>query len=172
MSASVVDCMKAPGPDGDVDPLTHSSLKLQLKEEDEQTEREYHGPMPEQQPAWEDAGIVAEIHLYKGEEEEKSSIWVETKTEELAGTDGTLLVLQENGGGTEGGTWLIQCPEVTEPLKTALLGAGSVVQQEEVGATSQQSQEDETLSDRMETSQQDSGEAEDVETPETESEGR
>ncbi|XP_030608848.1 zinc finger and SCAN domain-containing protein 26-like [Archocentrus centrarchus] len=169
LSMSLVECMKTPGLNGDSDHLNHNTLELKLKQEDEQLEREYDYLKLEQQ----DSEIRTEIHLYK-EEEDKNSIWVETKTEADAGTDGTLLVFEENDGGTEGTAWLIQCPELLESLKTAMLGASSVVRQEEVDATSHQSQKDNTILDRMETNQQDTEAEEeaddvDVETPETES---
>lgn len=148
----------------------HGSLEFKLKEEDEQLGREYEGSKLELHPVWQDSGVGAEIHLYKEEEENKNNILVENKPEELARTDGKMLVFQENSGGTEGMAWLIQCSELSESLETATLGASS---EEEIDATLQQSQEEDALSDRTETAQQDTEaeEGEDAETPEPESGG-
>lgn len=147
-----------------------SSLQLNLKEEDEQLGREYEGSKLELHPVWQDSGVGAEIHLYKEEEENKNNILVENKPEELARTDGKMLVFQENGSGTKGMAWLIQCSELSESLETAALGASS---EEDMDAMSQQSQEEDALSDRAETAQQDTEaeEAEDAETPKPESGG-
>uniref|UniRef100_A0A669CDX2 C2H2-type domain-containing protein n=1 Tax=Oreochromis niloticus TaxID=8128 RepID=A0A669CDX2_ORENI len=163
LSISLVDCMKTPVLNSDDN---HSSLELKLKEEDEQLGREYEGSKLELHPVWQDSGVGPEIHLYKEEEENKNNISVETKPEEVARSDGTTLVFQENGGGTEGMTWLIQCSELSESVETAALGPSS---EEEMDATLQQSQEEDALSDRMETAQQDTEaeEAEDAETPES-----
>uniref|UniRef100_A0A668T4H3 C2H2-type domain-containing protein n=1 Tax=Oreochromis aureus TaxID=47969 RepID=A0A668T4H3_OREAU len=161
LSISLVDCMKTPVLNSDDN---HSSLELKLKEEDEQLGREYEGSKLELHPVWQDSGVGPEIHLYKEEEENKNNISVETKPEEVARSDGTTLVFQENAGGTKGMAWLIQCSELSESVETAALGPSS---EEEMDATLQQSQEEDALSDRMETAQQDTEaeEAEDAETP-------
>ncbi|XP_030609454.1 zinc finger and SCAN domain-containing protein 21-like isoform X4 [Archocentrus centrarchus] len=165
LSVSLVECMKTPGLNGDSDHLNHNTLELKLKQEDEQLEREYDYLKLEQQPVWQDSGITAESNLFK-EEDDKNFILVETKTEEDHGTDGTLLVFEENRHGTEGTAWLMQCPKLSESLKTAMLGANSGVCQQEVDVTSQKSQVDDTILDRKETNQQDT-DAEAVETSES-----
>lgn len=133
--------MKSPGLNGQIlrvaaEP-SHASIQVELKEEHEQSGDFENPPQVnlklDQKADWCDIG--AEIDLYKDDEEEgvsecdeKDPDWEEAKTEETdelqqsnVGADGTLLVIREDGGGSDGVTWLIQDYKLSESLKTATL---------------------------------------------------
>lgn len=112
--------MKTPGLNGQIINLDrflaaeqrHSSIKVESKEEEFESRQQINTVNPElhRHPDWCNADIVAEIRLYKDQEEEEAAVrddresnWEETKTEEtdelqqsLTGPDGMVLVFQED----------------------------------------------------------------------------
>ncbi|XP_044040336.1 uncharacterized protein LOC122870274 [Siniperca chuatsi] len=135
LSVCLVDCMKAPGLNRQVVHVaaeqSHAGVEVELDEEDEQSEADMINPELDQQPDWCDIDIGAEINLYKeelgaSESDDKDPNQEEAKTEDMdelqpshAGADGTLMVIQEGGGSSDGVTWLMQDYELSESLKTA-----------------------------------------------------
>ncbi len=149
--------MKTPGLNGQILRMaaeqSQASIEVELKEEHEQSE-DFDNPLRinlklDQQPDWCDIG--AEINLYKEEDEgvsecdDKDPDWEEAKKEETdelqlshGGADATLLVIQEDGSGSDGVTWLIQDYKLSESLKTVTLG-NSEERQEEADGTNPES---------------------------------
>lgn len=146
LSVCLVDCMKTPGLSGETVRQEQSfpSVEVELEEDNEQLEADGCSEKPRSERCRTD--LRADISLCKEEEEalecdNRGVSWVEIKAEETDElqpghivADGTLLVFQEDDGGSDGVTWVIQDYELSESLKSAMLshaGGDSEVRQEE-----------------------------------------
>ncbi|KAI3375880.1 hypothetical protein L3Q82_003758 [Scortum barcoo] len=157
LSVCLVDCMKTPG----LKTQSHASIEVELKEEDEQPEDFENlsqiNMKQDQQPDRCDVDFCKEEVQGVSECDDKDPNCEVSKTEERnelrpthTGADGTLSVVQNNGGGTCGAKWLIQDYRLSEPLKTTL--SNSAERQEEADSTDAKSQHD--PSDNVSTQEQ------------------